>query len=161
MSTLYSFKKIFLLCALFLIIIIPYQSNANQKNLTGGGPIVITSSTLSADNKARTALFEGSVVAKTDDMTLYSNRMTVFYSEDGRVTTVKAEGSVKLIRGERVVTAGKAVYLADEQKIIFTDNPKAVEGNNVITGSKMIYLIKDDRSIVEDSKVFLKQPEGK
>ena len=48
-------------------------------------PIVITSQSLTADNKENIAIFEGSVVAKTEDLTIYSDKMTVFYNnEEGK-----------------------------------------------------------------------------
>lgn len=123
----------------------------------GKGPIVITSSTLSAD--ANTALFEGSVVAKTADITMHSDRMLVFYSADGKVVKIEAEGNVRLIRGEKVVTSDNALFIAGEEKIVLTGEPKAVEGGNVVTGSKITYMIKDNRYLIEDSRVILRQKE--
>ena len=156
MSGRYSFRWFFLLCLLFPAAALLEKANAAGKEPLGARPIEITSSTLQADNRADTALFEGSVVAKTGEMTLYADRMTVFYSEDGTVEKIEAKGGVKLVKDSQVVTSGKAVYLAGERKAIFTDNPRGVKGGNVVTGSKMIYLLDDNRFLVEDSKVFLK-----
>jgi lipopolysaccharide export system protein LptA len=121
------------------------------------GPIVITSKTLSADSANNSALFEGSVVATTDEMTLYSDRMMVYYTEDGDIEKIDAIGNIKLVKGKRVLTSKKAVYLAKEGKITFIGEPMAVEGANVITGSKIVYLVDEDRSIVHDSKVYIDQ----
>ncbi|MDX9714774.1 MAG: LptA/OstA family protein [Dissulfurispiraceae bacterium] len=122
-------------------------------------PVVITSSTLSADNKARVAVFEGSVVAKKGEMTMFSDRMTVYYSDEqsgSSITKIDSEGHVKVIKGDRVITSRAALYLAEpDERIIFTGEPRASEGQNVVTGTKMTYFIKDDRSIVENSKVFI------
>jgi lipopolysaccharide export system protein LptA len=120
------------------------------------GPIIITSETLTADNKTHTALFENSVVARTTDMTIYADRMLVYYAEDtGSVTKIEAVGGIKLIKGKRVITSKEATYYADGEKVIFTGEPRAVEGENVVTGSKMTYLLNEDRFLVEGSKVFL------
>ncbi|HTZ17082.1 MAG TPA: LptA/OstA family protein [Dissulfurispiraceae bacterium] len=122
-------------------------------------PTVITSDSLTADNKAKTALFMGSVVAKKGDMTLYADRMLVYYVDSGsgnNIDKIEAEGNVKLTRGDRIVTAGKAIYYAGpEERAVFTESPRAIEGKNVVTGTKMTYYMKDDRSAVENSKVFL------
>lgn len=152
-----------LLVLLFLCSVLwPLSSLAENKALDTKGTIVITSSTLTADNKAHTALFEGSVVAKTENMTLHSDKMLVYHARDtGRVTRIDAEGRVKLIKGEMVVTSKAATYFAEDEKIIFTGEPMAVEKGNVVTGTKMIYLMKQDRSIVENSKVFLENKKGK
>jgi lipopolysaccharide export system protein LptA len=124
------------------------------------GPIVITSEKLTADNTAHTALFERSVVARTKEMTIYANKMLVSSDKDsGAVTRIDSSGSVQLIKGNRVVTSQEAVYFADEDKVIFTGEPKAVEDGNVITGQKMTYLMSEDRFFVEGSKVFLTKKE--
>jgi lipopolysaccharide export system protein LptA len=126
-------------------------------------PTVITSESLTADNKDKTALFTGSVVAKKGDMTLYADRMLVYYIESGggsNIDKIDAQGNVKLIRGDRVVTSGKLMYYAGaEERAVFTENPRAAEGKNVVTGTKMTYYMKDDRSLVENSKVFIVEKE--
>ena len=128
-------------------------------------PTVITSQKLTADNKAKTAFFEGSVVAKKGDMTMFADSMMVYYSEDkegSNIKKIEAEGNVKLIKESRVVTSRFATYFSEpEEKIVFTGEPVASEEENVITGTKMTYFIKNDRSIVENSKVFLKNKGGR
>jgi len=132
------------------------QANIEQQKKIKG-PIVVTSEMLTADNKARTALFERSVVARTTDMTIYADKMLVHYEEgSGNVTQIDAEGQVKVTKEKRVITSREAVYYAAEEKVIFTGDPRAVEGENVVTGKKMTYLMKDDLFFVEESKVFLK-----
>ena len=134
------------------------SSYGEEKLFESKGPITITSERLTADNKAHTALFEGSVVAKTETTTIYSDRMLVYYAESGKVTKIEANGHVKLIKGDRVITSDEATYYADDpERVIFTGEPRAVEGKNVITGTKMTYFMKDDRSIVENSKVFMEK----
>jgi len=121
------------------------------------GPIIITSEILTADNQTHTALFENSVVARTTDMTIYADRMLVYYNKDtGNVIRINAEGDVKLIKENRVITSKEAVYYAEGEKVIFSGEPRAVDGENVVTGRKMTYLLNEDRFLVEDSKVFLK-----
>ncbi len=121
------------------------------------GPITVTSETLTADNKLHTALFEKNVIAKTSDMTIQADWMMVYYSEQGGdVTKIEAKGDVKVYRDAKVITAKEATYFADEEKVVFSGSPRAVDGENVVTGTKIIFFTKDDRSIVENSKVILK-----
>ena len=85
--------------SVFISVVLAGSLFAEEKTEQIKGPIVITSQTLLSDNKARTALFEGSVVAKTENMTLYSDKMLVYYAEEtGNVTKIDAEGSVKLVK---------------------------------------------------------------
>ena len=142
----------------FLFIFFVLSSNVfSEDDKKIKGPIVVTSERLTADNQTHTAIFENSVVARTRNMTIYSDKMLVYYNKDtGDVTRIEAEGRVKLIRDDRVITSREADYHADEEKVIFTGDPRATEGENVVTGRKMTYLLKEDRFLVEDSKVFLK-----
>lgn len=146
----------------FICIVLAGGVLAEEKTEQIKGPIVITSQTLLSDNKARTALFEGSVVARTENMTLYSDKMLVYYAEgSGNVTKIDAEGSVKLVKKDLVVTSKVANYFADEEKIIFTGEPKAIQKGDIITGTKMTYWMKEDRSFVENSRVLLENKKGK
>lgn len=151
--------RAFALPFLFLFICFSAAFGANGL-IEKKGPITITSSTLNADNKAHTALFEGSVVAKTTTWTIYSDKMLVYYAEGGKVTKIEIQGHARLVSGVRVITSDAATYFEDEEKVIFTGEPRAVEGCNIVTGSKMIYFVKEDRSIVENSKVIMDKEGG-
>jgi len=135
-----------------------------KNSLMGGGdkePTVITSSSLTADNNAKTALFTGHVVAKKGDRTFYADRMLVHYIEsaDGETSNIdriEADGNVKLVRIDRVITSDKMIYYAGaDERAVFTGSPRATEGKNVLTGTIMTYYMKDDRSVVENSKMFI------
>lgn len=118
--------------------------------------VIITSQTLTADNKNNTAIFEGTVVAKSGDIAMHSDRMTVFYSEaEKKIEKIHAVGHVKVHNKERALFSDEAIYFNDDEKIVFTGNPRAVEGENVITGKEIIFFIKDDRAVVQGSRVIL------
>ena len=123
--------------------------------MTSKGPVTVTSRTLSADQKARQALFEGDVIARSEEMTMYSDRMLVTYGEKGGIEHMVSDGSVKLIKGGRVITSGKAEYFRDEDKIIFSINPKVVEGKTVITGTTIVYYPNEERTTVSESRVLI------
>ncbi len=124
--------------------------------------ITITSETFTTDNRKSTAVFEGSVVAKTDEVTIYSDRMTVSYSDaEKNVKEIRATGNVKVHSKEKAIFSKEASYITDEENIIFSGNPKVIEGDNVITGTRITYFLKDDRVVVEDSRVILQNKQGK
>lgn len=149
-------KRLFI-SSLLLLALAASGHAAETSRAKTQGPITVTADSLIADNKNHTATFEKNVIATTSDMTIYADRMLVYYKEDGgEVTKIEAVGSVKLHKETKVITAQKAVYIAAEEKVILTGEPRAVDGDNVVTGSKMTFFIKDDRSVVENSKVFLK-----
>lgn len=121
-------------------------------------PITITSKTLIADNKNNVAIFEGSVVAKSEDIVVHSDKMVVSYANpEGKITRIDAYGNVRAYKKERVIFSKEATYFGQEEKIVFTGDPKAIEGENVIAGTQIIYFLKDDRAVVEGSRVVLKK----
>lgn len=154
---------------------------ADPKKAQGNEPIIITSQSLVADNNAKTATFTGNVIARKGEATLYSDKMIVYSRKDpsapgetvekakspadsdkGDIEKIEADGSVRLVKGTRVITSKFATYYSDpEERVVFTGEPKAAEGQNVVTGTKMTYFMKDDRSLVENSKVFLVNKERK
>ena len=154
-------KRLFI-SSLSLFLLLSANVFSAEKAQRIQGPITITSEMLTADNKAHTALFENSVVARTTDMTIYSDKMLVYYNENtGNITKIEAKDNVKLIKATRVIASKEATYYADGDKVIFTGEPRAVEGENIVTGRKMTYLLSDDRFLVEDSKVFLQRKKEK
>jgi len=139
------------------IILLPAWASAEEPKEKIKGPITVTSETLTADNKNHNAIFEKNVIAKTTDMTIHADLMLVYYKEQGGdVTKIEAKGNVKIYRDAKVITAHEATYFAEEEKVVFTGNPRAIDGGNVVTGTKITYYTKDDRSVVENSKVILK-----
>ena len=146
---------------LFLLIVF----NASYASTLGDSeekePVIITSQTLTADNKNNTAVFEGTVVAKSGDIAMHSDKMTVFYSEsEKKIAKIHIVGHVKVHQKETTLFSDEAIYLSDDEKIIFTGNPKAVEGGNVITGKQIIFHIRDERAVVEGSRVILQNSKG-
>ncbi|OGW33424.1 MAG: hypothetical protein A2X59_05080 [Nitrospirae bacterium GWC2_42_7] len=153
-------KRLSIISFLFAILFVSNSFSEEGKEKVKG-PIVVTSETLLADNKANTALFEKNVIARTTDITLYANKMLVHYTEaGGEITTIEATGNIKLLKNSRVITSKQATYFSKEDKVVFTGEPRAVDGENVITGTKITYFISNDRSFVENSKVFINNKKG-
>ncbi len=150
-------KQFIIASSVLFYSMLPVHAFAEQVDKkTENKPIVITSETLTADNKNNTAVFEGSVVAKTDDITMYSDAMTVFYDNvKSKINRIHAVGNVKVINNARALFSDEAIYFDSEGKIIFSGNPKVVEGDNVITGRQITFFLKDERAEIEGSRVIL------
>ncbi|MEW6600184.1 MAG: LptA/OstA family protein, partial [Nitrospirota bacterium] len=116
--------------SVLLVHITVYAGTLIEKK--GKNPVVITSETLTADNKNSTAIFEGKVTARTDDISIYADKMIVYYDNTrNKVAKIHAVGHVKVRKEERALFSDEAVYLEEEEKIVFTGNPRAVDGVNV------------------------------
>ena len=115
-------------------------------------PVHITADSLEADNTRGMAVFKGNVVARQEDMVIFSDTMAVNYDEKGGMKQITATGNVKITRGDRVATGQKVVFYNPEQKIVLTGNPRVWQGADVISGERITIFVKENRSIVEGSK---------
>lgn len=154
--------KRFLIISICFLLFPGIKTNAENQRTNMKGPITITAVSLTADNKAHTALFENNVVAKTTDITIHADTMLVFYREDGgEVTKIEATGNIRVIKESRLITSNSATYYAAEERVVFNGEPRAMDGNNVISGTSMNYFINDDRFLVENSRVILRSKKEK
>lgn len=114
-------------------------------------PITIKSNEMSADNKGKTAVFSGKVVAKQGDLTIYADKITINYgNEKGDVEKIEADGDVRIVHENRRGTASHAVYDSRQGRITLTGNPKVMQGADTITGKTIIYLIDEEKSVVTE-----------
>ncbi|MCK5511824.1 MAG: hypothetical protein KAI96_03390 [Thermodesulfovibrionia bacterium] len=154
-QALFTVTKISIISSILIGIFVVNATPIEEK------PIVITSQTLIADNKKNIVIFEGKVTAKNEDITIYSDKMEVSYNNSlGKITKIRASGNVKVVKNERTIFSEEATYIGEEEKIIFSGEPKAVDGGNVITGTEITYFIKKNQTIVKDGRVVLKKGQG-
>lgn len=120
-------------------------------------PIHVKSDDLKADNKDRTATFTGRVVARQDDVTIYSDKLIVYYGEDeDQVDKVEAIGTVRIIQDNRIGTGGHAIYESRIGKITLSDGPKVTQDSDSVTGKTIVYYLDEERSQAtggEDTRV--------
>ena len=112
-------------------------------------PITIKSNDMTADNKGKTAVFSGKVVAKQGDITIFSDKLVVSYADkDKEVEKVEALGHVRIIQQNRTGFADKAVYDSRNGHIVLTGTPRVVQGSDSISGKVITYYVDDDKSDV-------------
>ena len=146
---------------------------AGEKPLGGSKhPVVVTSDTLDADNKAKIATFSGTVVAKQlqekETLFIYCDKLIVYYADDtekkpmaapksekkeglsqqSKIDKIIATGQVKIVQGEEVATGDIATFYNTEQKIVLTGNPKVWQGKNLVKGEEITVWIRENRSQV-------------
>ncbi len=118
-------------------------------------PITIKSNDLAADNKGKTAVFSGKVVAKQGDVTIFCDRMTVYYGKNqGDVDKIEADGNVRIVQENRTGVAAHALYESRQGRITLTGgNPKIMQGADTVSGETITYFIDDERSSVSGGRV--------
>lgn len=112
-------------------------------------PITVKSNEMTADNKGKTAIFSGKVVAKQGDITIFADKLVVNYADkNGDVDKVEALGTVRIIQQNRTGFADQAVYDSRNGRIILTGTPRVVQGGDSISGKVITYYVDDDKSDV-------------
>lgn len=118
-------------------------------------PITIKSNELAADNKGKIAVFTGKVVAKQGDVTIFCDRMTVYYGAvQGDIDKIDADGNVRIVQENRTGISAHAVYDSKEGKVVLTGgSPKVMQGADTVTGEVITYFLDDERSSVTGGRV--------
>ena len=112
-------------------------------------PITVKSNEMTADNKGKTAIFSGKVVAKQGDITIYSDKLVVSYADKGgEVEKVEALGSVRIVQLNRTGFSEQAVYDSRNGRIVLTGTPRVVQGGDSISGKVITYYVDDEKSDV-------------
>lgn len=132
-----------------LALLLALCSVAVAAPIGGNEPFKVKSDSLTADNDKKTATFEGKVVARQGELTLYTDRLVVTYSGAGsELSRVEAFGNVRVLQGNRQATGGHAVYDPKAGSIVLEQNPKVVVGDDVITGKVITYFVNEQKSVV-------------
>jgi lipopolysaccharide export system protein LptA len=128
-----------------------HEPHTGSSNL----PITIKSNELAADNKGKTAIFSGKVVAKQGDVIIFCDRMTVYYGRtQGDVDKIEADGNVRIVQENRTGVASHAVYEGRQGRITLTGGgPKLMQGADTVSGEIITYFIDDERSSVTGGRV--------
>jgi lipopolysaccharide export system protein LptA len=110
-------------------------------------PVHIKSDQLLTDSNRKMATFTGNVAARQGELTIYSDKLVVSYSETGNgISNAEVFGNVRITQGERRAEADHGVYDAKGGKIILDGNPKVYQLNDVISGKVITYFLDEDRS---------------
>ena len=134
------------------------KTGSDRKNQ----PIQIKSNALSTDSDKSTATFTGKVSARQGDVTIYCDRLIVFYSEkDKDVDKVEAFGNVRIIQGNRNAQSGHAIYDGNAGKIILDDNPRLYQEGSEVTGKVITYTLDTQQSVVDGQVKVIIQPKQK
>ncbi len=121
--------------------------------------IRITSDKMEAYDERGTVVFLGNVIAKKGNLTIYADRLEVFYgqkktSDNKKKRTLKkivVKGHLRIVQGRRKATAKEAIYYKPQEKIVLLKNAKVWDGPNSIKGDKIVLYVNENRSVVESS----------
>ncbi|MEW6721404.1 MAG: lipopolysaccharide transport periplasmic protein LptA [Thermodesulfobacteriota bacterium] len=119
----------------------------------GARPIEVTADRLRADGKGDSVTFEGNVVARQGDVTMFSERLFAEYSRQTRsIERIEAEGGVRFVQEGREARAARATLYNMEQRVVFSGGAVLKQGENTIQGETITVYLEENRAEVTGSK---------
>jgi lipopolysaccharide export system protein LptA len=84
-------------------------------------------------------------------MTLQSRTLTVALDDhaETRLKEVIAEGDVRLSKGTRWATAGRAVFDQARRMVVLSQDAVLHDGPNQVSGERVVVYLDEERSVVE------------
>ena len=116
-------------------------------------PLEITADRMEMQRKQSTIVYKGNVLVVRDGVRIASDSLLARYDAKGGVlTSVVAEGKVRVSHGGREMTGDKAVFDGVKETITVSGNTVVRDGNSSISGSRITIFVREDRSVVENSE---------
>jgi outer membrane protein assembly factor BamD len=136
----------------------PEKQTGKSKEKDKGGlgfmdktkPIDIVSDTMEGFDKEKMVVFRGSVVAKQDDLIIFTDVIETYMNEEtNEISKAYAKGSVKIVKQDRTATAKEAFFDNTKGEIILKGDVVVFQGQDKVTGNAVTYYINEDKVVVE------------
>jgi outer membrane protein assembly factor BamD len=116
-------------------------------------PIDIVSDTMEGFDKEKYVVFKGSVIAKQEDLFIFSDTIEAYMDEaTNEIEKAHAKGNVKIVKKERTATSNEAVFDNKKGEIVLKGNVVVFSGPDKVTGDLVTYYLKEDRIVVQGEK---------
>jgi len=116
-------------------------------------PVDIVADIMEGLEKGKIIVFKGNVVAKQEDLQIFSETMTAYLNEtSNEIDKVEAKGNVKIVKAERTATCEEALFENAKGEITLKGNVVVYSGPDRLAGDTVIYYLNEDRVSVEGEK---------
>lgn len=114
------------------------------------GPVHIDADTMEFEYKTRVLTYRGDVKVTQADLTLHSDTLRVTLDPDhaDKPREVVAEGKVRIDKGERRATGGRAVFDNAARTVTLSEDAHLHDGPNEVAGEKVVVYLDEQRSVV-------------
>jgi lipopolysaccharide export system protein LptA len=114
-------------------------------------PISVSANALEFDYRTRVLMYKGSVEVTQGDVKLQSETLRVVLDEhaENRVKEIIADGSVRVTKGTRWATGGRAEFDNAKQTVVLSNDAVVHDGSNQVSGDRIVVYLRENRSVVE------------
>jgi lipopolysaccharide transport protein LptA len=134
------------------------QDDADSDTQPPVGSTLITSDELHSDQVTHQSIFTGNVVVIGQNFHMTCQEMTVYFTNDNKVTKIVAVGDVVITQPDRVTHCGHAEYYQDSDTFDLTQQPHILDHNDQVMGPEIIIDRKSQKMTVKGpgrSKVII------
>ncbi len=116
-------------------------------------PVDIVSDTMEGFDNEKYVLFKGSVVAKQEDLSIFSDVIEAYMNaESNEIEKAHAKGNVKILKQERTATCNEAIFNNVKREITLKGNVIVYSGQDKLSGDVIVYYLDDDKVVVVGEK---------
>lgn len=119
-------------------------------------PIEVTADRMELDYRSRVLTYAGNVVVTQADLKLESDTLRVVLDtaaqSKAEVKEVVASGNVRMRKGTRWATSGRAIFDNGKRTITLRDNAILHDDANQVRGESVVVYLDEERSVVEGGK---------
>ena len=115
------------------------------------GPVTIQAKQLEFDYRSRVLTYRGTVTVTQADVTLTSDLLRVKLDPRAAdpVREIVAEGAVRIAKGDRQASGGRAVFDQVARTVTLSDNAVLRDGPNEVAGERVVVYLDEERSVVD------------
>ncbi len=116
-------------------------------------PVDIVSDSMEGFDKEKYVLFKGSVIAKQEDLFIFSDSMEAYMNEStNEIEKAVAKGNVKIVKQDRTATCREATFENAKGEITLKGNVVVYQGKDKLSGDTIIYYVNEDKVLVQSEK---------
>ena len=111
----------------------------------------VTADSLVFDYRAGELFYRGNVNISQGDVSISAESLSILFEPgaSGSLRSVKAEGDVRVRRGNETATGAVATYDPEAQTIVLSGGARIGSGPNRIEGEQVIVQLREQRTIIE------------
>lgn len=127
------------------------QPTSALKGHNGNAPVDVSSDRIEVQDRADRAIFSGNVVAKQDDLTLTTDRLTIAYTNNGNVQIdrLDAAGGVTVRSPSETGRGDFGVYDLNRKIITLIGNVVLQREGSEVRGNRLTIDLDSGRAVVD------------
>ena len=104
-------------------------------------------------DKEKYVLFKGNVVARQDDLYIYSDTLEAFMSADtNEIDKANAKGNVRIIKQNKAAACKEAFFDNIKGEILLKGDAVVTSDKDKVEGDVITYYVNEDRAVVTAEK---------